>query len=224
MSTVQKTSPAAAFAYTVGEEIANSIIHGVGALGAMAGLVLLSLKTNGIFSGQKETSMDIAATVIFAATMIGMFLASTLYHAIQHQGAKRILRKVDHSVIFIFIAGTYTPFCLVGLQGAWGWGLFAVEWSLALTGITLNIINHKALKKIEITAYALMGWAIVASCVPLVHSVPMPSIVLLLTGGIAYTLGIIWYRKKNIRYTHAVWHVFVILGAVLHWFAVWYLR
>ena len=209
--------------YTTGEEITNSILHGLGALGAMAGLVLLGLKTSGIFSGQREEVLDIIAVFLFTVTMIGMFLISTLYHAVQHQGAKRVLRRLDHAMIFIFIAGTYTPFCLSGLQGTWGWSLFAFEWILAFTGITLNIFGFKALKKIEIAAYVLMGWAIIAGFIPLMRSVPVQSIIMLIAGGIAYTLGIIWYKKKDVKYTHAVWHGFVIAGAICHWFAVWYL-
>ena len=210
--------------YSIGEEIANSVIHGFGTLLAIAGLVLLNLKTRGFLDGQREGKLDIIAALLFAATMIGMFLVSTLYHAIQHQGAKRILRKLDHSVIFVFIAGTYSPICLSGLGGAWGWSLFMVEWSLALLGITLNILDYKALKKIEVAAYVAMGWVIVVGFVPLIRSVPVISIVLLLAGGAAYTLGTIWYRMKNVRHTHVIWHVFVLLGTVCHWFSVWYLN
>ena len=222
---MNKTRPsgAAAVPYTIGEEIINSILHGIGTLGAIAGLVLLTLKTSGTLGGQRAGNLDIIAVIIFAATMIAMFLVSTLYHAIQHEGAKRIFRKIDHSTIFIFIAGTYTPFCLSGLKGAWGWSLFAVEWFLALLGIILNILNYKALKKIEMTAYILMGWAIVAGCVPLVRSVPIKSIILIVAGGIIYTLGTFWYRKKNVFLAHGIWHAFVLMGTVCHWFAVWYL-
>ena len=209
--------------YTIGEEIANSVLHGIGVLGATAGLVLLNLKTRGIFGGQRAGNLDIVAAILFAATMIGMFLISTLYHAVQHQGAKKILRKFDHCVIFIFIAGTYSPLCLSGLGGAWGWSLFAVEWSLALLGIILNILDYKALKKIEIAAYVMMGWAVVVGCVPLIRSVPLRSIVLLLAGGAAYTIGIIWYRMKNVWLTHVIWHVFVLIGTVCHWFSIWFL-
>jgi len=224
MNITKKPSGAAALSsYTIGEEITHSILHGIGTLGAVAGLVLLALKTRGILGGQRAGNLDIIAAIIFAATMIGMFLVSTLYHAIQHQGAKRIFRKMDHSAIFIFIAGTYTPFCLIGLKGAWGWSLFAVEWFLAIFGIMLNILNFKALKKIEITAYILMGWAIVAGCVPLVRSIPVQSLILLVAGGILYTLGIFWYRKKTISFTHVIWHIFVLMGTVCHWFSVWYL-
>jgi hemolysin III len=209
--------------YTTGEEIANSVLHGIGALAATAGLVLLNLKTQGGLGGRRAAVTDIAAAILFTATMIGMFLVSTLYHAIQRQSVKRIFRKLDHSVIFIFIAGTYTPICLSGLRGAWGWSLFAVEWALALTGIILNILDSKTIKKIEITVYIMMGWAIIAGFVPLIRSVPAVSIVLLLAGGAAYTLGVVFYRKKSIRHTHAIWHTFVIIGAVCHWFSIWYL-
>ena len=209
--------------YTIGEEIVNSIIHGIGVLGATAGLVLLSLKTTGILGGQRLASMDIVAAIIFTATMIGMFMMSTLYHAIQHRGVKQVFQKLDHSIIFIFIAGTYTPFCLSGLKGAWGWSLFGFEWGLALIGIILNIMDNKTLKKIELAVYIAMGWAIVVGCVPLFRSVPAESIILLFAGGIAYTIGTFWYRKKNLRHAHGIWHIFVLIGTVLHWFSIWYL-
>ena len=210
--------------YTTGEEIANSILHGFGTLLAVAGLVLLSLKTRGLLGGEKSASLDIITALLFTTAMIGMFLISTLYHAIQHRGAKRVLRRLDHSVIFVFIAATYTPLCLSGLRGGWGWSLFAVEWFLALLGITLNIFDNKALKKIEVTAYIMMGWVIVVGFVPLIRSVPIQSIVLLLAGGVAYTVGTFWYRKKHLKYTHVVWHVFVLAGTICHWFAVWCLH
>jgi hemolysin III len=209
--------------YTIGEEIANAVLHGLGALLATAGLVLLTLKTNGLFGGLKTARIDVIAALLFTVTMIAMFLISTVYHAVQHQNAKRILRRLDHSVIFVFIAGTYTPLCLSGLGGAWGWSLFAVEWSLALIGITINILDNKALKKFEIAAYIAMGWAIVVGCVPLVRTVPVISIVFLLAGGVAYTTGTLCYRRKDIRLTHVIWHVFVLAGTVCHWFAIWHL-
>jgi hemolysin III len=209
--------------YTIGDEIANSILHGIGALAAIAGLVLLNLKNSGVLGGHKAADMDIVSAILFAATMIGMFLISTLYHAIQLQSVKHIFRKLDHSVIFIFIAGTYTPICLSGLRGAWGWSLFAVEWALAFTGIILNVLNSKTLKKIEITVYIMMGWAIIIGFVPLIHRVPAISVIMLLAGGAAYTLGAAIYRKKSIKHTHVIWHTFVIIGAVCHWFSIWYL-
>jgi len=210
--------------YTTGEEIANSVLHGIGALAATAGLVLLKLKNSGVLDGHRAADTDIISAVLFAATMIGMFLVSTLYHAIRPQSVKRILRKLDHSVIFIFIAGTYTPICLSGLREAWGWSLFTAEWALALTGIILNILGSKTLKKIEVIVYIMMGWAIIIGFVPLIHRVPAVSIILLLAGGAAYTLGAVFYKKKTIKHTHVIWHAFVIIGAVCHWFSVWHLN
>jgi hemolysin III len=223
VSTIKPSTAASLPLYTIGEEIANSILHGIGTLGAVAGLVLLSLKTLGFLGAERASNLDILAVVLFAATMIGMYLISTLYHAIQYNSAKRILRKLDHSLVFVFIAGTYTPLCLSGLRGAWGWSLFGVEWALALLGIILNILNYRSIRKIELAAYIMMGWVIIVGCVPLIRSVPTESIILLIAGGVAYTLGTIWYRRKNIRFTHAVWHIFVLIGTVCHWFAIWYL-
>jgi hemolysin III len=223
MNTIKPGTAAALPFYTIGEEIANSILHGIGTLAAIAGLVLLTLKTRGILGGHKGAVMDTTAVLIFSSAMTGMFLASTLYHAIQHRGAKRILRIFDHSVIYLFIAGTYTPLCLSGLKGAWGWSLFGVEWGLAIIGITLYVLGNKALKKIEVIVYILMGWAIVIGFVPLLRSVPALCVILLFAGGLLYTLGTIWYRKKHIKGTHAVWHVFVLLGTVCHWFSIYIL-
>ena len=219
-----KTSSAAVLPlYSIGEEIADSILHGIGTLGAITGLVLLNLKLRGVLGESRGSGLDITAGILFAAAMIAMFLASTLYHAIQHAGAKRVLRILDHSVIYIFIAGTYTPFCLSALKGPWGWSIFAVEWSLALLGITLYVLDCKALKRIEVAVYVLMGWVILVGFFPLMRSVQVPTVILLIAGGIAYTLGTVWYRKKHVWGTHIVWHSFVLLGAVCHWFSIWYI-
>ena len=207
--------------YSINEEIANSILHGIGVLGATAGMVLLFLKAAGFLSGQGGDILDIIAVLIYAIAMIGMYLVSTLYHAIQHKGAKFVLRRLDHSLIFVFIAATYTPFCLINLRGAWGWSIFGVEWFMALLGITLNLLDIKIFKKIEVIVYIIMGWVIVVGFIPLVRSVPVISVILLITGGVMYTLGTLWYRKKSLKYSHVVWHIFVIIGTVFHWFAVW---
>ena len=223
MNSVKAASKAPFPFYTIREEIAHSVLHGIGVLGAAAGLVALAMKTMGILDGHRGGILDITAALLFAATMLGMYIASTLYHAVQHQGAKRILRILDHSVIYAFIAGTYTPFCLTAMKGFWGWGLFTVEWSLAIAGITLYVLGFRFVRKMEVTIYILMGWVIAVSFVPLMHSVPIQSLVLVFTGGVIYSLGTIWYRKKNIRCTHVVWHVFVLLGTICHWFSIWFL-
>jgi hemolysin III len=208
---------------TPGEEIANSILHGIGALLAITGLVMLILRGKGLLGGRGADSRALAAYAIYGASMIILFLASTLYHAIQHEGTKRVLRVLDHGAIYILIAGTYTPFCLVSLSGVWGWSLFAAEWGLAVLGITLYAIGVEALKKIEVVVYILMGWAIVLGWNSLIRSVPLPGIVLLISGGLSYTLGTLWYRQKIRRGTHVTWHVFVLVGAIAHWWAIWFI-
>jgi hemolysin III len=197
------------------EEIANSLIHALGVFLAIAGLTLLVLKAAG--------PLDTAACVVYASALILMFLASTLYHGISNEALKQLFRVLDHSAIYLLIAGTYTPFCLLGLQGAWGWTLFAIEWTLALSGIVLHACNIKALKKIEVAVYLIMGWAVVAGWMPLIRQVNRESIVLLISGGAAYTIGALFYRLKSRPGAHVVWHVFVLAGAVCHWFAVWFL-
>ncbi|MCL2007449.1 MAG: hemolysin III family protein [Treponema sp.] len=209
--------------YTISEEIANSVLHGFGALLATAGLVLLSLRAGGLLGGQGGGSLDIIAVIVFTSTMIVMFLISTVYHAIQHPGTKRIMRKLDHSIIFVFIAGTYTPLSLSGLGGAWGWSLFAFQWTMVVLGITLNFLDIKAMKKVQIAVYLMMGWAVIVGFVPLLQSVPGRSVFLIFLGGVIYSLGIIFYRRQKIKFMHSVWHVFVMIGAICHWFAVWYI-
>jgi hemolysin III len=209
---------------TIGEEIANSILHGTGVLLGILGIVFLVLRGRGFFGGKGLDGDSLAIYVIFSAAMILMFLASTLYHAQQSPEVKRIFRIFDHQAIYLFIAGTYTPFCLLGLKGAWGWALFGFEWALAFTGIVLHGLNCRFVKKAELAIYILMGWAIFAGFVPLVNALAPESLILLFSGGAAYTAGIFWYRAgKTIRGTHVVWHVFVLAGALCHFWAVWFL-
>ncbi|MDR0622871.1 MAG: hemolysin III family protein [Treponema sp.] len=208
---------------TPGEEIANSVLHGLGLLLAAAGMVLLTFRANGLLGGRGGGGLAITSYVIFTAAMMAMFLASTLYHAIQAEGAKRVLRVIDHSAIYLLIAGTYTPFSLLGFRGALGWVYFGTEWALAVAGISLYAANVKFIKKLELAVYILMGWAVLAGAFRLFRAIPRPSAVLLTAGGVAYTLGTLWYCKPNRRGTHVVWHVFVLAGAFLHWWAVWFL-
>ncbi|GHV94511.1 hemolysin III [Spirochaetia bacterium] len=208
---------------TPGEEIANAILHGLGMLLAAAGLVLLCARGNGALGGAGGGALAITSYVIFTTTMIIMFLASTLYHAIQAEGAKRIFRIIDHSAIYVLIAGTYTPFSLLGFRGALGWVYFGIEWGLAALGVSLYSSNVKFIKKVELAVYLLMGWALAIGFFRLFHSIPRMSAVFLLAGGAAYTLGTIWYSQKNRRGSHVVWHAFVLVGAVLHWFSVLFL-
>jgi hemolysin III len=198
---------------TPGEEIANSVIHGVGALLSVAALVLLVLKA--------RDAWEVASYAVYGSTLILLFSASTLYHAIVPERAKRVFQVFDHGAIYLLIAGTYTPFCLGPLRGPWGWTIFGVEWVLAATGIALYAAGVKALKKIEVAVYILMGWAVVAGWFPLVQALPRSSLYLMVAGGIFYTMGTYWYRQKIKRGAHVVWHAFVFAGALAHFWAVW---
>jgi hemolysin III len=208
---------------TLGEEIANAILHGLGALLAVAGLVLLVLRGMGYLGIAAAGAKTIVSYIVFTAAMFCMFLASTLYHAIRHREAKRIFRILDHSAIYLFIAGSYTPFCLVGLRGALGWAIFGAEWALAAAGITLHAVNYRPLKKLELAVYILMGWTIVIATVPLAKSISQLSLILLAAGGAAYTLGALFYRRHGTRGAHVTWHVFVLAGACCHWLSIWWL-
>ncbi|GHV32280.1 hemolysin III [Spirochaetia bacterium] len=213
---------------TLGEEIANAILHGFGAILAVAGLVLLVLRGSGYLGAGPGSvaaagAKTIVSYVIFTAAMLCMFLASTLYHAIQHTGAKRVFRILDHSAIYLFIAGSYTPYCLVGLQGAMGWAIVGAEWALAAAGITLHAVNYRPLKKLELVVYILMGWAIVIATVPLTRALSPLSLIFLAAGGAAYMLGVLFYRKRGTRGAHVTWHAFVLAGAACHWLSVWWL-
>jgi hemolysin III len=208
---------------TTGEEIANSVIHGLGSLLAAVGLMPLVFRAAGFLGGKGGGIVAASAYVIFSLTMITMFLVSTVYHAVPHQGAKRILRILDHSAIYLLIAGTYTPFCLTVLRGPWGWSFLGLEWALAAAGITLYAVNWKFIKKAEVVVYVLMGWAILAGWVPLMRSAPAVSRILLAGGGVIYTMGTFWYKKHGVRGAHVVWHVFVLGGAICHWWSIWFM-
>jgi hemolysin III len=211
------------FQYTIGEEIANSILHGIGAMLAVAGLVLLTLKGAGYLLNSRGNTLAVFSYIVFTVGMILTFLASTLYHAIQQADAKRVFRILDHGAVYLLIAGTYTPISLLALGGVEGWVLFGIEWGLAVTGITLYSMNVKFIKKIEIGLYVTMGWVVAAYASRLVSSISTLSLVLIFSGGLAYTLGIFWYARKKHQGSHAIWHIFVLLGAIGHWLAIWFM-
>ncbi|MDR0908892.1 MAG: hemolysin III family protein [Spirochaetaceae bacterium] len=200
---------------STGEEIANAIIHGLGFGVAIAGLSMLVIKARGALAN--------TSCALFASSLILMFLSSTLYHSLAKTKAKKVFQVLDHSAIYFLIAGTYTPFCLLGLRGAWGWSLFGVEWAMALAGIALHAVNIKSLKKIEVVVYLVMGWAVIVSWWKLSQNAPFITLAFLIAGGLCYTLGTLWYRQKNKPGAHIVWHVFVLLGAICHWWSVWFL-
>lgn len=205
---------------TFGEEIANSLLHGFGALLSIAGLVLLVLRMSGFLGGTDGGAKAVAACTIYASSMLIMFLASTLYHAMPHSGVKRFFRIIDHSAIYLLIAGTYTPICLLILPAPLGWIIFGTEWALAAAGIVLQAVQWRFLKKAEIFVYIIMGWACAAAAPTLGRTVSPISIVFLFAGGLVYLIGIIWYKKPQTFLCHVVWHVFVLAGAICHWWSI----
>jgi hemolysin III len=220
--TIQPVPPPLPF-QTPGEEIANSVLHGLGIVLAVAGLVFLIFRATGRLGGTAAGSLAVTCYAVYSATMIAMFFASTLYHAIQHEGVKRVFRIIDHSTVYILIAGSYTAFSLLGLRGAWGWVYFGAEWVLAAAGAVLYAANWKFLRKAELTVYILMGWAIAAGFHRMWMQVPRISFVLLVSGGVVYTAGTFWYRRRHRRFAHVIWHCHVIAGAACHWLSLWFM-
>ena len=201
--------------YSPEEEIANSITHGIGILLAIAALSILT-----VFASRYGDVWRVVSVSVYGATLIMLYTASTLYHSIQKQRLKGFLQNLDHSAIYLLIAGTYTPFTLVSLRGPWGWGLFGVVWGLAVLGIVLQFMPTRQLKAVSLMLYVGMGWSVVAAVKPLTQSVAPGGILFLVLGGLAYTIGILFYVRDKMNYNHAVWHLFVLAGSILHFFAV----
>lgn len=202
-----------------GEEIANSLSHGLALVVAMIGTPFLILHA----VRQGNVGFIVGAS-IFAATMLLLYLASTLYHALPNGRAKRVFRVIEHSAIYLLIAGTYTPFTLGVLHGAWGWTLLGLVWGLALAGVLLKALNRMAHPILSTVLYLLMGWLIVIAAQPLSASMPVSGLLWLIAGGLAYTLGVIFFALDScLRYGHFIWHLFVMTGTACHYFAVlWY--
>lgn len=202
--------------YTTGEEIANAVTHGVAALMSIAGLAILV----GFAVAYSGSPTVITAVSVFGASMIFLYVASTLYHAIPNPKAKRILQQLDHSMIYVLIAGSYTPFCLVTLEGATGIALCIAVWAIALAGIALQGLLIKKSKWLNSLLYLAMGWLVILVIEPLIENLANGGLWLLTAGGLSYSLGVIFYIWKSIPYSHAIWHVFVFAGTVLQFLAV----
>ncbi|MBD1400696.1 PAQR family membrane homeostasis protein TrhA [Pelovirga terrestris] len=201
--------------YSLAEELANSITHGIGALLSIAGLVVLVR-----LAVSRGDVWHIVSSSIFGATLILLYLSSTLYHSITAPRAKEVLRRFDHIAIYLLIAGTYTPFLLVSLRGPWGWSVFALVWGIALTGILLKVSPLGQKRGLSLTLYLVLGWSILIVLKPLLGYLEPAGIRLLVAGGLAYTGGVIFYGWKRLPYNHAIWHLFVLAGSCLHFFAI----
>ena len=200
---------------TRGEEIANSITHGVGAALAVGGLVVMVA-----FASLTGDPWQVVACSVFGATMVLLYTASTLYHSISQPRAKSVLRVFDHCAIFLLIAGTYTPFTLISLRGPWGWSLFGVVWGCALAGIILRTVVGNRWRGLSVALYVIMGWVAVVAVRPLLGAVEPGGLILMVFGGLAYTAGIAFYAWRKLPYHHAIWHGFVLVGSALHFFAI----
>ena len=204
---------------SVREEIANAVTHGVGLLLSLIGMPILVLAA----LDRGERVMVIGASV-FGATLIALYAASTLYHAIPHPRIKQRLRVLDHAAIYLLIAGTYTPFTLGVLRGTWGWTLFGIVWTLAALGVLCKVLfGSGAMATLSTAVYVAMGWVIIIAIKPLMASMDHAGLVLLVAGGLCYTGGVIFYVDRRRAWAHPVWHLFVMGGSVCHYFAVlWY--
>ncbi len=207
--------PSREAAYSLGEEIAHSVSHGVGALLAIAALTILVA-----FAALRGSSWHVVSCAVFGTTLVLLYSASTLYHAIPGVRVKRVLQILDHSAIYLLIAGTYTPFALVNLRGSWGWALFGVLWGLAVLGIVLSAVAMHRFRRVCLSLYVVMGWSAAAVAGPMLENIDLGGILLLLAGGLAYTFGIAFYLMHGLPYHHMIWHLMVVAGSVLHFFAV----
>ncbi len=201
--------------YTVGEEIANSVTHGVGTLLSIAGLVVLV-----VLSALDGDPLRIASFTVYGISLVLLHLASTLYHALTPVRVKQVFRVFDHASIFLLIAGSYTPFLLLGVGGKLGWIMFAVIWAIAINGVVFKAFCTGRFGVVSTIAYILMGWMAVFVFGPLVSHLPLTAILWLVGGGVSYTLGIVFYAWKRLPYAHMVWHLFVLTGAACHYVAV----
>ncbi len=201
------------------EEVANAVTHGVGLVLSLIGMPILILAA--LDRGERAT---VIGASVFGATLIALYAASTLYHAIPHPTLKQKLRVVDHAAIYLLIAGTYTPFTLGVLRGTWGWTLFGIVWTLAALGVLFKVVfGSGAMAKVSTAIYVAMGWVIIIAIKPLMASMEHAGLMLLVAGGLCYTGGVIFYVDRRRAWTHPVWHLFVMGGSICHYFAVlWY--
>lgn len=197
------------------EEIANSFTHGIGLVLSLAGLaVLLFLAWN------KGDKLQVIGCSIYGATLVMVYAASTLYHGVQNPRIKHIFRLFDHTAIYLVIAGTYTPFTLINLRGFWGWTLLALVWTLSLFGIAFKIAFVNRYKAVSMALYLIIGWLAVIAAKPIISSIPLGCLILIASGGAAYMTGLVFYAWERLPFSHAIWHVFVILGSICHYCAV----
>lgn len=197
------------------EELANGITHGVGLALSILGLIALV-----VLSVMRGNAWHIAGCTTFGVTLVLLYAASTLYHTFHTPRLKRILKILDHTAIYLLIAGTYTPFTLVNLRGFWGWTLFSLVWGLSVFGILWKLFHVERFQIVSTLVYVGMGWLVLIAIKPLMSAIPVTGIVWLVVGGLFYTVGVLFFAMKRMPYNHAIWHVFVMAGSICHYFAV----
>jgi hemolysin III len=200
--------------YNLGDILANAITHGIGAGLAVAGAVVL------IVASTRGTAWHVVSCSIFASTLVLVYLCSTLYHSLVRTRARHLFQILDHSSIYLLIAGTYTPFTLISLHGPLGWFVFGVEWSLAVAGVVFKCFAVDRFQVASALVYLFQGWFVVFAARPLIHAIGWHGIAWMGAGGLAYTLGIVFFALDRLRYFHATWHLFVLAGSVAHYFAI----
>ncbi|MDX1284670.1 MAG: hemolysin III family protein [Draconibacterium sp.] len=214
---MKKEGKVAYRALSIREEIFNSITHGIGTLLSIAALVLLV-----VFAAIKGNAWHVVSFTIFGSTLVLLYLSSTLYHSFTKEKIKNLFARFDHAAIFLLIAGTYTPFVLTTIRGAFGWTLFGIIWGLALIGVVIRSIYLTKFRKLMVGIYLAMGWMFLIAIVPIVRNLPALSIAFLFIGGACYSIGVIFYAWRNLRYGHGIWHLFVLAGSIMHFFSVLY--
>lgn len=202
---------------SIGEEIFNSITHGIGTLLSIAALVLLV-----VFAAIKGNAWHVVSFSIFGSTLVLLYLSSTLYHSFTKAKVKNIFARFDHAAIFLLIAGTYTPFLLTAIRGVLGWTLFGIIWSVAIAGVVIRSIYLTRFRKLMVGLYLAMGWMFVVAIGPMLKNLPEISILFLFLGGIMYSIGVVFYVWRNLKYGHGIWHLFVLAGSIMHFFSVIY--
>ncbi len=203
--------------YTPQQELANRLTAGLGAVLVGAGTALLI-----VLACLKGNAWHIVSFSVYGGTLFLLYLTATLYHSFRSPGARRFFEKLDHSAIFLLIAGTYTPFTLVTLRGAWGWSLFGVVWGISLLGIVYKLFFTGRHRIFSTLLYIGLGWMALLAFKPLISALSMGGMVLLVLGGISYSFGTVFYHRERLYYSHAIWHLFVLVGSLFHYFAILY--
>ena len=201
--------------YSAGEELAHSITHGIGIFIGIAVLVLLV-----VFSSLRKGVWEIVSCAVYGTTFILLYMGSTLYHALRHPRAKQVMKAVDHAAIYLLIAGTYTPYALAPLRGGLGWTIFGAIWGCALVGILFKIFFTGRFRAVSLFSYLFMGWFCLIAVKPLYRELSTAGFLLLAAGGICYTVGAVFYASKSLKWSHAIWHLFVLLGSLCHFFSI----